>query len=203
MTDKEMLANEAELARLAHELESEVATLCKDLDHEDPDVKNLLSAVASVSRNIDAARELSEPDPILEKMRTRQGEPIYTWEHLPVYAWNNELARVIGRMLAVLPKRSSVHIHNLAAQATLMSNCIAMGHRDLPPGEVAAAEELRAYRMIGYQATFTVEEILKDISSVTKQCKSDIAQGLSLVDKIRQHFETALGEVDTTPQVVH
>lgn len=195
-----MNAKEAEVARLARELEAEVETLCKDLDPDDPEVKKLRAEVASITRNIDAARELSGRDPILEKMRARLGPPIYDWEKLPVYTSNNELARVIGRMLATLPKRSHVHIHNLAAQATLIGHCIVMTNREMPPGEVAPAEEIRAYRFIGHHATFTVEEILKDVSSVTKQCKEEIAQGLSLVGRIRNHFEDA---PEMMPVVMH
>lgn len=203
MSGQDTLTMEAEVARLARELEAEIETLCKDLDPDDPEVKKLRADVANISRNIEAARELSNDDPILEKMRARQRDPIYSWEHLPVYAWNNELARVIGKMLATLPKRSHVHIHNLAAQATLIGHCIVMTNREMPPGEVAPAEEVRAYRMIGLHATFTLEEILKDVSGVTKQCKQEIAQGLSLVGKIRDHFESALGEARGSLQVLH
>lgn len=203
MTDEEMREMEEELSRTAHALQAEVEMLCKDLDHEDPDVKKLLNAVANVSLNIDAARELGQPDPILEKMRARHGDPKYTWENLPVYAWNNEFARVIGRLMAVLPKRLHVHTHNLAAQATLISNCIAMGHRDTAPGEVVPIEELRAFRTIGYQATFTAEQILNDLVDVTKAGAIDIKQGITLIQKMRLQFETDVNEVAERPQLVH
>jgi hypothetical protein len=141
-----------------------------------------------------------------ERARKSVAEPLYEWEKLPVYAWNNELARVIGHLLASMPKRLHMYAHNLAGQATLISNCIAMGHRQPDPGEIMPVQELRAYRFIGYHATFTVMEMLEELSGLTTYSTADVAHGAALIGKIRQQFEIDLKELDEPeqkPTVLH
>src|SRR5688572_11980070 len=104
MTNEEMTAMEDEVSKLAHELQAEVEKICEKLESDDPLVVKLRKAAAKASRSIDAARELRIDYPAPSRNR-RQPDPIYNWEKLPMYEWNNEFARVIGRLLAVLPKR--------------------------------------------------------------------------------------------------
>jgi hypothetical protein len=189
MTNEEFAAKEAEVSRLAHQLVAEVEKICQQLDPADPEVVKLRATAAAVPRYIDAARELSDDEPSLGHKRKGHDEPIYSWETLPVYGWTNEFARVIGRLLAVLPKRHYIFAHNLAGVAHLISNCIACGHRDTAPGEVVPLEELRAYRTIGHHATFTAMRMLEDLAAVTKLGSADIARGKTLVGQIRHQFE--------------
>jgi hypothetical protein len=201
MTNEELRAQEAEVSRLAHELVAEVERVCQQLDPSDPEVIKLRANADAVVRNIEAARDLGDDDDderYLDRIRNSHKEVIYSWEMLPVYEWTNEFARVIGRLLAILPKRHYIFAHNLAGAAHLISNCIACGHRDPAPGEVIPLEELRAYRTIGHHATFTAMKMLEDLAAVTKLCAADIARGRSLVGRIRQQFEIDLAACDDT-----
>jgi hypothetical protein len=132
-----------------------------------------------------------------------QPEPIYSWERRPEYAWNNEFARIIGRLLTILPRRYHIFAHNLAGQATLISHCIAMAHRDTAPGIVVPPAELEAYRFIGCHTTTTVEGLLDDLSAATKLAKQEIAQGKSLMQRIREQFEICVDGAESTSQVRH
>jgi hypothetical protein len=197
MTNEELLAQEAEVSRLAHQLVAEVEKICQELDPDDPEVMKLRATAAAVPRNIDAARELrDDDDPSLDRIRNACKEAIYSWELLPVYEWTNEFARVIGRLLAVLPKRHYIFVHNLAGVAHLISNCIACGHRDPEPGEVIPLEERRAYRTIGHHATFSAMKLLEDLAAVTKLGSADIARGKSLIGQIRHQFEIDVATCD-------
>lgn len=210
LTDDEAAFMEEEVLKLAKALTDEVANLTRDLDPDDPVVAKLRESPRTIIENIEAAIELREEDDSHERTRIRWLErakaaaedPIYDWEKLPVYAWNNQFARVIGMLLAVMPKRLHIHAHNLAGQATLISCCIAMGHRQTEPGEVVPPEELRAYRLIGWRATFTVMEILEDLSRETKYSAQDIAEGMELIGKIREQFAVDLGDVDEPQKAV-
>ena len=218
LTSEEMAFMEEKLLELTRELGSEIAKITKDLDPNDPDVAKLLAAPGKIRHNIESAIECRAEEAVHESRRDRRrrmraaakGEPeiVYGWEKLPVYAWINEFARVVGRLLATLPRRLHIQAHNLAGQATLISNCIALGHLDCPPGEVAPKEELRASRKIAYHATFTVMDILEELSRTTKSGRSDVAHGMELIGKIRTHFENALAELDADapserPALVH
>ena len=136
-------------------------------------------------------------------MRATQPEPIYAWEKRPEYAWNNEFARMIGRLLAMLPERCHIFLHNLAGQATLISNCIAMGNRETAPGECVSPAELHAYRFIGWHATTTVERLLDDLSRATLMGQQEVAQGKALMERIRHEFETGLHELGPAAQLNH
>ena len=136
-------------------------------------------------------------------MRTTQPEPIYAWERRSEYAWNNEFARNIGRLLAMLPKRYHILLHNLAGQATLISNCIAMGNRDPDPGECVPPAELHAYRFIGWHATTAVDRILADLSRTTSLGKQEVARCKALMEKIRHEFEVGLHELDAAAPLDH
>jgi hypothetical protein len=205
LTDDEMDFIEQQLLSRARELDAEIQKLTKDLDADDPDVAKLRAAPAKITRGVESAIECRVAAVEIETSTWRklahkkdppEAEVLYDWEKLPVYAWNNEFARVIGRLLMQLPRRLHVRIHNLAGQATLISNCIALGHRDAAPGEVISKDELRAYRVIGYHATFTTMELLEEISGLTRSARSDLAHGMSLVGRIRKQFEADLAELD-------
>ena len=216
LTDEEMEFLEQKLLSRARELDAEIQKLTKDLDADDPVVAKLRAAPAKITRGVESAIECRVAVAEIEtsasrdsahKNENREAEVLYDWEKLPVFAWNNEFARVIGRLLVRLPRRLHVRIHNLAGQATLISNCIALGHRDPAPGEVIPREELRAYRVIGYHATFTTMELLEEISGLTSSARNDLAQGMSLVGRIRDQFEADMAELDEvrlqSPPTVH
>ena len=207
LTDEEMAFMEEKLLELTRELGSEIARITKDLDPNDPDVAKLRAGPAKIRHHLESAIECRAEE-VVGAAPERDSEIVYTWEKLPVYAWVNEFARVVGRLLATLPRRLHIHAHQLAGQATLISNCIALGHRDCPPGETAPREELRAFRLIGWQATVTVMKPLEELSRITKLGRSDVAHGMALIGKIRTHFEEALAELDEAapndrPALVH
>ena len=202
MIEEDMTEMENEVSKLAHELQAEVEKICAKLDADDPLVVKLRNAAANTSRGIDEARELRIDYPPPGRSR-RQLDPIYSWEKLPMYDWINEFARIIGRLLAVLPKRHYIYAHNLAGQATLISNCIAGGHRDSAPGEVIPPEELRAYLFIGYQATFTTAQLLEDLAAVTKLGSAERARGAALIGQIRQQFEIDLASSGGAVEAIH
>jgi hypothetical protein len=204
MTDQEMMAMEEDLSQRAQELEAEVERLCKDLSPDDPDVMKLRNAVANMTKNIEAARNVGVDYSIGDKLRGRRPEPVYDWERLPVFAWNNEFAREIGKMLTALHKRHHIFPHNLAGQATLIGMCITMAHRDLAPGDFVSPEEVRAYLFIGLHATNTVDRILDDLSETTSLTAPNVERSRTLMAKIRQQFEIDLGEVpEERPALLH
>ena len=79
----------------------------------------------------------------------------------------------------------------------LMSNCIALGHQELPPGETPSPEVLRAYRFIGCYGAERTLGMLDDLSKVTGFCASDVAHGKKLVRQIRDQFAADLAELET------
>lgn len=198
LTDEETAFLEQNLLSLTRELGVEIRKLTANLDPADPVVAKLRDAPARITRNVESAIECraAEKASHADEKKRGKADVVYSWEKLPVYAWNNELARVIGRLLVELPRRLHAPLHNLAGQATLISTCIALGHRDTAPGEVVPKEELRAYRTIGYHATFTTMELLEELSRVTRNGRRDIAQGMSLVGRIRDQFEADLAQLD-------
>ncbi|MGQ0562644.1 MAG: hypothetical protein ACT443_12315 [Gemmatimonadota bacterium] len=200
LTDEEMAVVEQELLSLAQQLGTEISKITRNLDPNDPLIAKLRAAPAKITHNIEQAIECraeeAEIKAYCEKLRPRKGDVVYSWEKLPVYAWTNELARVIGRLLASLPGRFHIYVHNLGGQAMLLSNCVALGHREVPPGETVSKEELRAYRFIGCHTTSQAMDTLRELSAKTRKSKNDVAHGMSLVGKIRAHFEEAVAELD-------
>jgi hypothetical protein len=199
LTNAEMVFVENEVLKLAEQLKTTVAEVTKDLDPNDPDVITLHQKTASIAHNIRLAKSVDEDQRADDdaSIARQKADAVYGWEQLPAYEWNNRFARVIGRLLAVLPKRQFIYAHQLAAQSTVMSMCIAMGHRELPPGEALSKEEVRAYRLIGYQACETAAGQLDELSRQTRLGASDIAQGRELLQKLRDQFEWELREMDT------
>ncbi len=195
-----MDADEQHVLELARELQAHVERITKDLDPNDPVVANLRAKPAAVIRHIEQAIECGEADKVcrayVEKHGGTQKDRIYSWEHLPVYAWVNEFARVIGRLLASMHKRYYVHVHNIAGEAMLLSKCIAMGHREPAPGEVISVEELRAYRLIGYHSARHTLNLLEDLSKATGYAASGVAHGKKLVRQIRDQFQADLDELE-------
>jgi hypothetical protein len=202
LTNEEAAFLEQEVLKLAHELDGEISKITRDLDPNDPEIARLIAAPRNIKEAIAAATACGEDKRTIweQKHATKPSDTPFTWEQLPVYARNNEFARVIGRLLVVLPRRLHIYAHNLAGQATLISNCIAMGHRDMPPHESTPKEELRAYRNIGYHATFTIMDMLEDLSKESKLGRSEVTEAMSLIGKIRDQFETSLRELDTVSQ---
>lgn len=118
---------------------------------------------------------------------------VYEWEKLPVYAWVNQFARMIGRLFAKLPAQHHIHLQNLAAQATVMINAIPGAHRDRPPGEEISDEERRAWLMIGYTATRTTQDLLRELSTRT-HCH--LEEETRLVRRVERHFESELNRIN-------
>ena len=201
LTREEAEFLERETLSLAEKLRDAVAELTRDLDPDDAVVQELKAHPANVVRNVEQAIECGEQDRearrFIESSEPRAKEKPYKWEELPIYAWSNEFARVIGRLLASLHKRYHLRIHLLGGQAMLMSNCIALGHQELPPGETPSPEVLRAYRFIGHYAAERTLEMLDDLARVTGYSASDVAHGKRLVRQIRDQFAADLSEVET------
>lgn len=198
LTDEKTAFMEEQVLQTAKQLHSKLKELTKE--HADkPEVQKLLMHSKNTVDNIELAigpdpAQLAEDDASIARQRAAA---VYSWEKLPAYEWNNRFARVIGRLLAQLPKRHHVYGHNLAAQAGIISNCIAMGHRDLAPGETVTVEEVRAYRFIGRQACDTAKQILAELSQQTRLGRHDIAHGLELLEKLEAQLEWDLRELDT------
>lgn len=126
--------------------------------------------------------------------------PIYAWERLEIYAQTNQLARTIGRILAVMPPRLQVHIHNLIGQTVVMANAIAGGHIDPGPGgELPSVESRRAWLTIGLLAAGRARRDLTDYGGFAKRSGGDIAAGLDLIDRIEAGFRLSLAELDAEP----
>ena len=210
LTDEESDFLEQETLALANQLKDEVEQLTKDMDPDDPVVAHLRAHTANVGLNLEQAIECSREEKVVKDYARanakERGAVDYTWEKLPVYAWNNEFARVIGRLLCTIHKRYHIHLHNLAGQAMLMSNCIALGHRDLAPGETVSREELRAYRFIACFAAERTLEMLDDLSKATGYSACDVAHAKTLLRRMRDQFEKDVREIDeaaATSAVMH
>jgi hypothetical protein len=129
-----------------------------------------------------------------------QQAPIYAWERLEIYAQTNQLARTIGRILAVMPSRLQVHIHNLIGQTVVMANAIAGGHIDPGPGgEPPSVESRRAWLTIGLLAAGRARGDLTDYGGFAKRSGGDVAAGLDLIDRIEAGFQLSLAELDAEP----
>lgn len=125
---------------------------------------------------------------------------IYEWERLEIYAQTNQLARTIGRILAVMPARLQVHIHNLIGQTVVMANAIAGGHIDPGPGgELPSIESRRAWLTIGLLAAGRARRDLTDYGGLAKRSGRDVAAGLELIDSIEAGFQISLAELDLVP----
>lgn len=199
LTDEEAAFMEEEVLKLARQLNSEVKQITAHLDPNDPTVATLRAKTENVVRNIELARDADAQHQADDdaSIARQKAAAIYEWERLPAYEWNNRFARIVGRLLAQLPKRQFSHAHNLAAQAMVMSICICCSHREMPPGEVVSREELRAYRVIGRQAASSALEQLDKLSQETRLGRSDIAQGRELLQKLEQQFDWDLRELDS------
>ena len=189
-----------DVLRLAKQLHDHIAELTKDLDQNDPAVVAALEHASNTVRNVEAAIECEEEDKVLhayaERHRPAPDERAYSWEKLPMYEWNNELSRVLGRLFASIHKRYYIHLHMLTADTMMMSNCIALGHADMPEGEETPREQLRAYRFIGYEAACRTLGNFEELSRVTGYGASDVAHGKTLVRRIRDAFHASLNELD-------
>lgn len=204
-TDEEQEFMEQQVLGLAKQLQSEIEKITKDLDPADPVVARLRAAPAKARQSIEKAIDVRADVLAAEdaSIARQKAAAVYTWERLPAYEWNNRFAQVIGRLLTVLPKRLFIHAHLLAGQAALISNCIALGHRDTAPGEVVPKEELRAYRFIGLHGVEVAIEQLDELAKQTALGRSDVERGRDLLGKILRQFEWDLAEIDGEMPVMH
>lgn len=133
---------------------------------------------------------------------------VYEWEKLEVYGWTNKFARVVGRLLADVPSRHRVHVHNLIGQAIVMSNAVAGANKDIAPGEPPLSiEHRRAWLMIGYTAARGAAETLGTIRKVHERSIGNLIDGMELIVKIAEAFATDLelldGSTRTTKPIMH
>jgi hypothetical protein len=129
-----------------------------------------------------------------------KGAKVYEWERLEIYARTNELARVIGRILVLMPPRFHVHVHNLIGQTVVMANAIAGGHADVAPGgKPHSIEERRAWLTIGLVASGQARKRLADVGHLATRSGREVTAGLELIDSIEAGFQISLAELDLTP----
>ncbi|HUP88328.1 MAG TPA: hypothetical protein VM100_03215 [Longimicrobiales bacterium] len=204
LTSAEMVVVEDEVLKLTEQLKSNVAEITKDLDPNDPDVVALKQHVAKAEHNVKLTKAVDDEQRAADdaSIARQKAEAVYAWEQLPAYEWNNRFARCVGRLLAVLPKRQFIFAHQLAAQATVISNCIAMAHRELEPGRTITKEEVQAYLLIGHQACAGALTHLDELSRLTRLGASDIANGRELMQKVHDQFAWELRETDSSGKEV-
>ena len=129
---------------------------------------------------------------------------VYSWESLEIYAQTNQFARLLGRLIAALPDRLHVQVHQLIALTITMSNAIAGAHVDvMPGGDPPSSEERFAYLLIGQNAARMATRRLGDLGRDSK--RPEIADGLRLLDLIEAGFRQDMEKADATskPDPVH
>jgi hypothetical protein len=190
--------SEDDVAKVAQELQDEVARITQHLDPNDPDVVALRARAADIIHNIELALAADAEQRAFDdaSIARQKAAAVYAWEKLPVYEWNNRFARVIGRLLSQVPKRHLIHVHNLAGQATVMSICISMTHPDMPPEEMPSLEQRHAYATIGRQASKTAGELLQMLAVKSGSTRTDALHGIDLVRKIEQQFAADVCELE-------
>jgi hypothetical protein len=198
LTNPDNPGSEEELRNVVQQLKSEVDRVTRDLDPNDPAVVKLRGSTAKMVHNIEMALAVDEEQRAADdaSIARQKAAAIYKWELLPVYEWNNRFARVVGRLLSQVPKRHLIHVHNLAAQANVMSMCITLTHPDMPPEEMMSVEQRHAYAMIGAQSSKTALETLEMLAVKAGSARSDVLHGLELVTKIQPQFEADKWELE-------
>lgn len=125
-------------------------------------------------------------------------EPLYSWERLEVYALTNQLARALGYLLAALPSRNHVHVHNLIGQTVVMSQAVAGGNQDVAPGQTVSLEQRRAWLTIGETAAQCARDLLIDLAHTSKRCRREMEDSLALIDAIEKEFRSSLSLLELT-----
>jgi hypothetical protein len=127
---------------------------------------------------------------------------VYSWESLEIYGQTNQFARLLGRLIAALPDRLHVQVHQLIALTITMSNAIAGAHVDvLPGGDSPSSEQRFAYLMIGQTAAHTATRLLGELARASK--RPEIAEGLRLLDLIAAGFRQDIEKSDAAPKPDH
>lgn len=117
--------------------------------------------------------------------------PLYSWERLEIYAMTNRLARTLGHLLAGLPSRNHVHVHNLIGQTVVMSQAVAGANQDVAPGQTVSLEHRRVWLTIGETAARCARDLLIDLAHTTKRCHREMEEALALVNAIETEFRSS------------
>lgn len=141
------------------------------------------------------------PTRIADRLRMSKhshDEPLYSWERLEIYALTNQLARTLGYLLAGLPSRNHVHVHNLIGQTVVMSQAVAGGHQDVVAGQMVSLEHRRVWLTIGEMAARCARDLLIDLAHTSKRCRREMEDGLALIDAIETEFRSSLSLLELT-----
>lgn len=110
---------------------------------------------------------------------------VYDWERLPEYIATQEYSRVLGRIIASLPRRvARKHCAPLTRDAVRLATGIAGCNAEVPPGEELSPQERALFREQGLEGLRSSRQRIRAFQGRRRGAQDEIRHALELLDRI-------------------